>query len=70
MVMINLFELVLDWTMLGFEIAILTLEYPHEGLFKNNSLFALAYNKETGWLFEFMFILLIGDKMPPEGFEG
>ena len=70
MIIINLFELLLDWTMLSFEVSILTIRYPHQGLFENKSLFALAWNKESGWLFEFAFILLIGDKMPPEGFDG
>ena len=68
MIMINLFELVLDWTELSFEIAILTFQYPRNELFENKSLFVLAYNKDSGWLFEFAFVLLIGDKMPPEDF--
>ena len=60
MIGFNLFEIIIDWTMLMFSVSLITIEFPHDGYFKNYSLFAVLIDDE--FYLEIFFITLIGQK--------
>ena len=60
MINIDFFNILVDWTMMVFQISFLSFQYPQDDMFRTDSLFALVLGKE--FYFEFFFIVLIGEK--------
>ena len=65
MIKFELGGLLIDWTLIGFQISIFSITYPFGDVFRTDSLFCLAlYQGE--WYLELCGIVLIGQKGPGE----
>ncbi len=60
MININLLDILIDYTMLIFEFALITIRIPLKGCFREFSLFAIVIDDE--FYLEIFFVPLIGKK--------
>lgn len=64
MIEFQLFNLLVDWTRIAFQLSIVTFEYPvpTDDVFRHDSLFSFGFDLEEGTLFlEVLFFVVIGE---------
>ena len=59
---LDILSLLISWKEMIFQLAIFLIQYPKDGHFRTDSLFALIIGVNEGIYFEFLFIVLIGNK--------
>jgi len=61
MIQFELFGVLIDWENIGFEIGIVTLTYPVDGMFRKDNLFCFSF-MQGEWYLEILSFVVIGAK--------